>query len=90
METSFTIGDVVISTSGHDKNRLFIVVGIDKNGYIAIIDGRYRDRTKPKLKNPKHLQLVEHDEAILAKVNSPIATNAEIYKMIKAHKKVEE
>ena len=90
METNFVIGDVVESISGHDQNRLFIVVDIDKNGYIAIIDGRYRGKTKPKLKNPKHLKLVAHDDSLLEKVNSPISTNAEIYKLIKAHKNVKE
>ena len=86
METNFKVGDIVKSLSGHDQNRIFIVVGIDKNGYIAIIDGRYREKTKPKLKNPKHLQLVAHDENILNKFNSPIVTNAEIHKLIKAYK----
>ena len=44
MEENFMVGDVVKSLSGHDQNRLFIVVGIDKNGYLAIIDGRYREK----------------------------------------------
>ncbi len=86
METNFMVGDVVKSLSGHDQNRLFIVVGIDKNGYIAIIDGKYRDKTKPKLKNPKHLILVAHDDDLLKKVNSPLTTNAELHKLIKAYK----
>ena len=86
METEFKVGDIVKSLYGHDQNRLFIVVGIDKNGYIAIIDGRYRGKTKPKLKNPKHLILVAHDENLLAKVDSPIVTNAEINRLIKAYK----
>ena len=86
MEVEFKVGDVVMSNHGHDKNRLFIVVEVDKNGYIAIIDGRYRDKTKPKLKNPKHLKKVAHDDELLNKVNSPIVTDAEIYKLIKAYK----
>ena len=90
METNFEIGDVVKSVSGHDQNRLFIVVDIDKNGFIAIIDGRYREKTKPKLKNPKHLKFVAHDDNLLEKVNSPITTNAEIYKLIKAYKQIKE
>ena len=87
MDTNFTVGDVVISTSGHDQNKPFIVVSIDKNGYLAIIDGKYREKTNPKLKNPKHLKLLAHDDSIIEKINSPISTNAEIYKLIKAHKK---
>ena len=86
METSFKVGDIVESLYGHDQNRLFIVVGIDKNGYLAIIDGRYRGKTKPKLKNPKHLKVVAHDDILLEKVSSPIVTDAEIYKLIKAYK----
>ena len=86
MDTNFTVGDVVVSTSGHDQNKPFIVVSIDKNGFLAIIDGRYREKTKPKLKNPKHVEFVAHDDDLLKKVNSPIVTNAEIYKLIKAYK----
>lgn len=86
METSFEVGDVVISLSGHDKNHLFMVVGIDKNGYLAIIDGKYRKRGNSKTKNPKHLRKVAHDEEILEKVHSRVATDAEIYKMIKVYK----
>ena len=90
MERELKIGDVVISNHGHDKNRLFIVVEVDKNGYIAIIDGRYRPKTKPKRKNPKHLQYVAHDENIINKVNSKQSTDAEIHKLIKAYNEIKE
>ena len=85
METSFKVGDIVESLYGHDQNRLFIVVGIDKNGYLAIIDGKYRKRGNSKTKNPKHLKKVAHDENILEKVNSNVATDTEIYKLIKVY-----
>ena len=86
METNFKVGDVVISLSGHDKNHLYMVIGIDKNNKIVIIDGKYRKRENPKVKNPKHLKFVANDEKILEKVNSKIATDAEIYKLIKVYK----
>ena len=87
MEEKFEIGDIVLSTSGHDKNQVFMLVSIDKNGYFDIIDGRTRLRNKPKKKNPKHLVKIGHDDKILEKINSPIATDAEIYKMIKVYNK---
>ena len=90
MDNEFLVGDVVISLSGHDKNRPFIVVGLDKNKYPAIIDGRYRLKNKPKTKNPKHLRFVEHNEEILSLVMSPLSTNAEIYKKIKVYKEIKE
>lgn len=85
MDTEFMVGDIVKSLSGHDKNRLFIVVSIDKNGYLAIIDGRYRKRDNPKLKNPKHLIKVANDLSIIDKINSKLSTDTEIYKKIKVY-----
>ena len=90
MEENLVVGDVVISAFGHDQNRLYIVISIDKNGFLYIIDGKYRLRGNTKKKNPKHLQKVAHDDTIIEKVNSRIATNAEIYKMIKAYKQIKE
>ncbi len=85
MDIEFMVGDIVKSLSGHDKNHLFIVTSIDKNGYLAIIDGKYRPLDKPKSKNPKHLIKVGHDDDIIKKINSSLATNTEIYKMIKVY-----
>ena len=85
MDIEFSVGDIVKSVSGHDKNRLFVVTAIDKNGYLVIIDGKYRTMDKPKMKNPKHLLKVAHDDEIIKKVNSSVATNTEIYKMIKVY-----
>lgn len=82
----FKAGDIVKSISGHDKNRLFIVITIDKNGKVAIIDGRYRAKNKPKLKNAKHLVKVAHDEVILNRLQQTSSTNAEIFKLIKNYK----
>ena len=90
MEENLTVGDIVISTLGHDQNNIFIVTSIDKNGFLFIIDGKYRKRGNPKKKNPKHLQKVAHDDFIIEKINSPLTTNAEIYKLIKAYKNVKE
>ena len=90
MDTEISVGDVVISLSGHDKNQPFIVTSIDKNGYCGIIDGRYRFKDKPKNKNPKHLKIVAHSDEILSKVQSPLSTNAEIYKLIKVYKEIKE
>ncbi len=90
MENNFIVGDVVMSLCGHDKNRLYVVVGIDKINEIVIIDGKYHLKENPKKKNPKHLLKVAHDDKIIEKVNSRIATNTEIYKMIKVYKQIKE
>lgn len=82
----FAVGDIVKSNAGHDKNRLFIVISIDKNGFLGIIDCKYRKKENPKFKNPKHLELVGKDTEILNKLSTP-ATPTEIYKMIKSKSK---
>ena len=90
MDKEFSVGDIVMSLSGHDKCQPFIVVSIDKKGYCAIIDGRYRLKNEPKNKNPKHLKFVAHSAELLNKVLSPLTTNAEIYKLIKVYKQIKE
>ena len=82
----FEIGDIVKTTSGRDKNGLFVIISIDKNGFLGIIDCKHRTRVNPKLKNPKHLIKVDHSEDVLKKVNS-IASEKEIYKAIQLFKK---
>ena len=82
---TFVPGDIVVSLAGHDKNNLYLVHSIDKNGFLVIIDGRYHKIGEPKLKNPKHCSKLAHDENILAKSNLPTVTNAEIYKQIKSY-----
>lgn len=87
MEPSFAVGDVVISTHGHDKNNIFLVVSIDKSQYLAIIDGKARKKNNPKRKNPKHLQFVTHDDGLIEKFNSPIVTDTEMYNLLKKYRK---
>ena len=83
MEHSFALGDIVKPTSGHNKNRTFLVVAIDKKNYIAIIDGRSRKKDNPKLKNPKHVEFIDHSDELLKKFNTPTVTDTEIYNQLK-------
>lgn len=87
MENSFAVGDVVISLSGHDKNKIFLVVSIDKCQFLAIIDGKARKKVNPKRKNPKHLQFVAHDEELLKKFNSSTTTDTEMFNLLKKYRK---
>lgn len=86
MDNKFVVGDIVKSLLGHDQNNIFIVTGIDKNGFLFIIDGKYRKRGNPKKKNQKHLIKIGHDDLILEKVNLNITTDTEIYNMLKVYK----
>jgi len=58
METTgeISIGQVVSSKSGRDKDRLFLVIDILDDKYVLIADGDLRKIEKPKKKKVKHLQ----------------------------------
>ncbi len=49
-------GSIVKSTSGHDKNLLFVVIKIDGN-YVYIANGKERKLESQKRKNIKHIAL---------------------------------
>ena len=49
------IGKMVISKSGRDKNKKMVIVAETEN-YLLVCDGKERPVTRPKRKNPKHLQ----------------------------------
>lgn len=53
----FTPGNVVRSTAGRDKGRLYIVVAVAANR-IMVADGQKRTLAAPKPKNPLHLQYI--------------------------------
>lgn len=50
-----TIGQIVKSKAGRDKDRVFIIVDIVDDVYVLIADGDLRRVEKPKKKKIKHL-----------------------------------
>jgi len=53
----FEIGRVVISKKGKDKGTFYVIISKDVlNNRVYVADGKHRSITRPKPKNPKHLQ----------------------------------
>ena len=50
-------GRLVFSISGRDKGKAFILIGISRQGFYLLADGKLRKIEKPKSKNPRHVQL---------------------------------
>ena len=50
------IGQIVFSKAGRDKNKVLTVISSNDLG-VFVIDGKERPLERPKLKNPKHLNL---------------------------------
>ena len=54
-------GQVVISKSGRDKGRFFIIKDILDDDYVLITDGDLRKLDKPKKKKLKHLHFSNYN-----------------------------
>lgn len=50
-----SIGQVVKSKSGRDKDRVFFIIRIIDKEYVLISDGDLRKLDKPKMKKIRHL-----------------------------------
>lgn len=48
---------VVISKSGRDQGRMFVVVKVVNERFVMIVDGDLRKIENPKMKNVRHLQM---------------------------------
>lgn len=57
------MGSVVVSTQGRDKNLIYIVLKVD-NQKIWLINGKTRKLENPKLKNLKHIQVINENSFV--------------------------
>jgi len=58
------LGMFAISRAGHDKGKLYIIIGEDEE-YVYLADGRLKPVDAPKKKKKKHIQIVKRtDEEI--------------------------
>lgn len=88
MKGSVNVGDVVLSNSGRDKGKYFLVIDFDgKNALVA--DGRTRKVKNPKRKNIKHLNtvLIASLPKLANKIRSGEAVGNEVlFRALKAEK----
>ena len=56
----FERGNIVRSIKGRDKGKISVVLSYENNA-VYIADGKEHKLTKPKLKNPKHLEKLNCD-----------------------------
>ena len=59
------ISDVVVTTAGRDRGKLFYVIGTDPV-YLMLVNGKDRTLDKPKRKKRKHVQKVLRPETRVA------------------------
>ena len=78
------IGDFVISTSGHDKGSLYVVIGTTAER-LQLVDGKLHKLDRPKQKNYRHVRQLQTNELSLSErlCSDHLVSDAEIRRMIK-------
>ena len=64
-QPNLIISDVVLSTTGRDKGKIFYVIGIEDD-MLLLVNGKDRTLDKPKRKKQKHVQKVLRIETRVA------------------------
>ena len=82
MTRSVQVGDLVVSTAGHDKGRALVVIEIVDEQYVLVCDGVTRRLEKLKRKKGKHLKPIAADR--METVTSANLLNADVRKFIEA------
>ncbi|MDN5346970.1 MAG: hypothetical protein PWP65_534 [Clostridia bacterium] len=80
---SFCLGQLVYSRAGRDRRRPFLVWRIEPDR-IYLVDGKIRRTTKPKKKNPLHVQPVNRMATDIAArlMKGETVTDAEVRRAI--------
>ena len=71
------IGMFAISKAGHDKGRMYLVVGQEKE-LLLLADGKTRTVDNPKRKKIKHIQIIKKDPE--ASLSEKLQNHHMIYK----------
>lgn len=75
------IGFLAYSLAGHDKGKIYLVIGETEN-YVYVADGQIRPIDTPKKKNKKHIQLIKINDRC---TDIPSMTNERIKYIIKQY-----
>ena len=84
MKEKISVGAIVQSLAGRDKDGYFLVVKV-QDEYAYIVDGRTRKVSAPKRKNLKHLiKVTSVSEKLIEQIKSgtPIG-NERLYRVVK-------
>ena len=81
------IGSFVKSRMGRDKDNIYIVREIFEKS-VALVDGSGKTLDKPKIKNTKHIEVLDESADKIAEkfINHTKVFDAEIYSAIKKFK----
>lgn len=70
------VGAVVLSKSGRDQGRYFVICKIVDSDYVFLVDGHIRKLAKPKLKKVKHINFTGN---ILENIAAKFLENKQVF-----------
>ncbi|MEG6616917.1 KOW domain-containing RNA-binding protein [Peptococcaceae bacterium 1198_IL3148] len=77
------VGQLVCSTLGRDKGKVYLVIGLTDVNRVLVADGKVRRIENPKKKNIKHLQrIAATSEEIVNKISNQQISDSDIVKLI--------
>lgn len=81
----FVVGDLVVSTAGHDMGQFYVIIDIIDKNYVALADGKNKPITSPKKKKIKHILSLDcRDVDFEQKISKKdVDSNAYIKKILK-------
>lgn len=56
---NISMGQLVTSNAGRDQKNIYLVIGIKKNNYLLLANGRDRKFINPKQKNIRHVNVLK-------------------------------
>ena len=82
---NISIGQLVTSNAGRDQTNIYLVLGIEKNKYLSLVNGRERKFKNPKQKNIRHVNVLKSiAQGLAEKIQSGLKiTDEEVRQAIK-------
>lgn len=57
MNNNLTVGSLVVSVKGRDKDRIYLVSNIIDENFVLLVDGNFKLLANPKKKRIKHISI---------------------------------
>ena len=57
MNNNLTVGSLVVSVKGRDKDRIYLVSNIIDENFVIVVDGNFKLLANPKKKRIKHISI---------------------------------
>ena len=80
------VSTLACSLAGHDKGRIYAVIGEDETGYY-LCDGVHHLISEPKKKNRKHVQPIRHLPQQTAAAAQEVRTDSEVIHLLRVYRK---